>query len=267
MKLVNKLNDPSFIDRLRRSKMKNEDDEIAIEAGPYLPTNTEMAWLYHFLQNEDTTAFLDADTRDTLLGLLNGQQESPSLHDFLIEKGKPEIDHAEAPLVKTLRSIISEQTGMRISYRMNNGATFNEEGIPYWLMYNISKKRWYLWWLRHDSKCEPLERRRLTPLMNITAVNSLEIDKAPYVEELEQLLPDYADKRVATLLWKPLYKNMDVQRLFHAFSSFERKSSRKMAAINCLSTTILMRRNISFPKSDFSVHMYVYSHQRRYKMN
>ncbi|MCG7344100.1 WYL domain-containing protein [Sporosarcina sp. ACRSL] len=223
MKLVNKLNDPDFIDRLRLTNMNYEAEEIAIEAGPFVPTNTEKAWLFYFLRHEDTGAFLDADTRETLLRLLNDQQASPSLHNYLTEKGKPDIERAEAPLVKTLRSFISAETCMHISYQTNNGATYNEEGIPYWLMYNIAKKRWYLWWLRHDPECEPLQRRRLTPVTNISAVSSLDIDKTPYAEELEQLLPKYEDKRVAALLWKPLYENMDVQRLFHAFSSFERE--------------------------------------------
>ncbi|MFT4413276.1 WYL domain-containing protein [Fredinandcohnia humi] len=223
MNLVNKLNDPEFLEYISSTTLHNLELEIPVKAGPFLPTNVERAWLYHFLQTEEADSFFDSDTKRKLVELLTDQHTQLHLSNFIIEKGKPNVPHSVTPLVKKLRSLISDQKGMTISYSTKNGEYFKEIGIPYRLMYNIAKKNWYLWWLRGSHEVPSTQRRRLTPLLQISDVSRAELNIKPYEEELEQLLPKYEDKKTVTLLWKPLFENMDVQRLFHAFSSFEKE--------------------------------------------
>lgn len=110
------------------------------ETGLFTWTSQERAWLRMMLNHPAAREALSAVTLDKMHNMLNGEQDL-NLQDYLTEKAKSEENSVSHPLLRQLRLIILHHQGFRMTGRVRNGRTSQDEfGFPYKLEYSMVKK-------------------------------------------------------------------------------------------------------------------------------
>lgn len=205
MNLFEKLFSHQIISRLEHS-------------GTMMITSHERAWLKTMLQHTAAQNAFTPETLGKLQEMLEPEQAMDiSLH--LIQKAGSLERQVYHPLLRPLRRIIMNKSGIRLSYKVKNGeARTDHRGIPYKLEYSMVKREWYLLWYR--SRQRVLMSTRLAKIHELT-------EGAVSPEAVEAMT-----KRMGTLLNSrknhvlievvQLY-NEELSRILYAFSSFEKQ--------------------------------------------
>ncbi|WP_028560294.1 WYL domain-containing protein [Paenibacillus pinihumi] len=188
------------------------------ESGAYTITSHERSWLKAMLEHSAADDAFDSGTLEKLRGLLAGEADS-HLFRYVEEKAGSIPKRIYHPLLRTLRRMIMNRQGVRVSYQLRNGEQWeNRQGFPYKLEYSMVKREWYLIWY-------PFRERSLmmTKLAHIRAVEEISMppDKAKHmIQHIADMLLQRKQRAVIEVI--PAY-NAELSRILYAFSCFEKE--------------------------------------------
>lgn len=205
MNLFEKLFSHQIISRLEHS-------------GTIMITSHERAWLKTMLQH---TAAQDAFTPETLRKLqeILEPEQAMDISQHLIQKAGSLERQVYHPLLRPLRRIIMNKSGIRLSYKVKNGESRTDHrGIPYKLEYSMVKREWYLLWYR--SRHRTLMSTRLSKIHELTEETVPPAAVEAMVERLGTLLDSRKNHVLIEVV--QLY-NEELSRILYAFSSFEKQ--------------------------------------------
>lgn len=181
-------------------------------------TSHERAWLKTMLEHPAATEAFASDTMDQLRSVL----EADSVMDFtdhLIEKAGTSERLVYHPLLRLLRRLIMEKTGIRVTYEIKGGrVNTNHSGVPYKLEYSMVKREWYLLW--YHTRHHAFMSTRLNKIHAVTP------------EAIEPAAADHVWRRIGRLLEARKSEvtieivrsyNPELSRILYAFSSFEKR--------------------------------------------
>lgn len=214
MNIISQYNSPIFLEKLNKEHLYKEGEMLSVAAGPYLPTQAELAWLKSFLQSDIATTLLSDRTRTKLEDLL---KESPSFkwQPYLTKKQMPQPDSHSIHFLALLKQAIRENKGIHITYRTKAGDLLSDIGCPIEFVYNIAKKRAYIKWLHEHGPVIT------TPLDLLESVETIELENSQLLEKADSYRWNRAKLKKAVVEWKPQLENMDIHRFLHAFSAFK----------------------------------------------
>lgn len=150
--------------------------------------------------------------------MLNSEQDL-NLQDYLTEKAKSEENNVSHPLLRQLRLIILHHQGFRMTGRVRNGRTSQDEfGFPYKLEYSMVKKEWYVLW--YAPRFDKLMSTKLHSIVTVEA-QPVELDTASgYTARIAAI----TEKRKTTITIEVLPEfNQELSRILYAFSCFEKQ--------------------------------------------
>ncbi|MBD0382638.1 WYL domain-containing protein [Paenibacillus sedimenti] len=187
------------------------------DSGTFMITAQERAWLKTMLASPSASAAFTPHTLNKLRSMLEAEKPL-DLSKAFIEKAGSLEKQVFHPLLRPLRRLITEKSGIRLTYRVKDERSFQDEmAFPYKLEYSMVKKEWYLLWyhMRHRALMS-------TKLQKIDSVHELpvSIDRAEQMEaEIENLLLKL--QQHATIQVIKEY-NRELSRILYAFSCFEK---------------------------------------------
>ncbi|MEF3306240.1 WYL domain-containing protein [Paenibacillus sp. GYB003] len=187
------------------------------DAGTFLVTSHERAWLKAMLRHPAAAEAFSAETRDKLLGLLRHDDEL-ELSDRLTEKAKSREKQVYHPLLRPLRRLIREKSGMRLTYGIKSGRTIaGQFGLPYKLEYSMVKREWYLLWfqIRRQSFMS-------TRLSGIVAVSAEPIEPSAAERMLTKIGQTLDSRKTESVVEVVRDYNKELSRILYAFSCFEK---------------------------------------------
>lgn len=212
--IISKYNSPLFLEMLHKDHLYKNGEILSIEAGPYLPTQAELAWLKSFLPTDIAASLLSDRTIEKLESLLKNSA-SLEWQDYLTKKQVPNTTIPNVPYLLLIKKVIRENNGIHITYETKAGNLLSEDGCPIEFVYNIAKKRWYIKWLKEKDSV------MTTPLDLIKDVRSIELQSSTLLKKAENYRWNRAKLKKAVIEWKPQLENMDIHRFLHAFSAFK----------------------------------------------
>lgn len=188
------------------------------ETGLFTWTSQERAWLRMMLNHPAAREALSPVTLDKMYNMLNGEQEL-NLLDDLTEKAKSEENSVSHPLLRRLRLIILHHQGFRLTGRVRNGRTSQDEfGFPYKLEYSMVKKEWYVLW--YAPRFGKLMSTKLHSIMTVEAQQIDQNNASGYTAKIAAL----TEKRKTTITIEVLPEfNQELSRILYAFSCFEKQ--------------------------------------------
>lgn len=205
MNLFEKLFSHQIISRLEHS-------------GTMMITSHERAWLKMMLEHAAAQDAFTPETLGKLQEILEPEQAMDIPHHLIQKAGSLErqVYH---PLLRPLRRLIMNKSGIRMSYRVKNGEVRTDHrGIPYKLEYSMVKREWYLLWYR--------SRHRVLMSTRLTKIHELTEEAVPpaAVEAMVERMGTLLDSRKNHVLIEvvQLY-NEELSRILYAFSSFEKQ--------------------------------------------
>lgn len=162
-------------------------------------------------------AFTD-ETLGKLRTLLQGEPELDAA-DYLIQKARSREKQVYHPLLRTLRRVIANRSGLTMTYAVKGGRINEDQpAYPYKLEYSMVKREWYLLW--HHRKRRSFMCTRLS---KITAFEEVPVSPEAaerYARSIEKTLR--SRRREVDVEILPVY-NGELSRILYAFSSFEKK--------------------------------------------
>ncbi|WP_040949757.1 WYL domain-containing protein [Gorillibacterium massiliense] len=187
------------------------------EAGSFALTSQERTWLKTMLNHP---ASLEAFTPETLSKLYQLLQAEPSteIRGIIIEKAKSQERQVYHPLLRSIRKMIMQNRGIRLTYKIKHGGVkANQSGFPYMLEYNMVKREWYLQWY-----CTRNRSLMSTKLQNIVSVEETILTE-DRITELKALMEHLLQQRreLAVIQVVQSY-NTELSRILYAFSCFEK---------------------------------------------
>ncbi|WP_068784538.1 WYL domain-containing protein [Paenibacillus phocaensis] len=188
------------------------------DSGTFTVTSHERAWLKTMLQHP---AASDAFTEDTLNKLRSILEPDPvmDISCHLIEKARTMEKRVYHPLLRPLRRLIMNQSGIRLTYEVKGGRAYTDQsGFPYKLEYSMVKREWYLLWyhIRHHALMS-------TRLKKIHAVASESMDPATAETLLKRIERTIDARKTEVDIEIVRDYNEELSRILYAFSSFEKK--------------------------------------------
>ncbi|KRE89278.1 hypothetical protein ASG89_34810 [Paenibacillus sp. Soil766] len=187
------------------------------DSGTFMVTSHERAWLNTMLGHPAADAAFTPDTLNKLRAIL-AQDGVMDASDHLIEKARSREKQVYHPLLRFLRRLITEKSGIRLSYVIKGGRIHPDQlGLPYKLEYSMVKREWYLLWfhLRHHM----FMRTKLDKITGVTAEALQTVDTDSIHIEIKKALD--ARKGEAVLEVVRDY-NRELSRILYALSSFEK---------------------------------------------
>ncbi|TVX99102.1 WYL domain-containing protein [Cohnella terricola] len=190
------------------------------ETGSFALTTQERTWLKMMLGHSASTEAFTPDTLGKLDELLQ-TEDATDIRGIIIEKAKSRERQVYHPLLRTLRRIIMQNLGIRLTYGIKHGGIkSNQIGFPYKLEYNMVKREWYLLWYntRHHTLMS-------TKLQSIVAIEEAVLP-TERVDALKDLLNRLLEERkqLAVIQVVQTY-NAELSRILYAFSCFEKSVS------------------------------------------
>jgi len=190
------------------------------EAGSFAFTAQERSWLKAMLTNAASDEAFTPGTLNKLRQLLH-DEDSTDIREVIIEKAKSREKHVYHPLLRTLRRIIMQDYGIRLTYRIKHGGVKSDlSGIPLKLEYNMVKREWYLLW--YSTRNHSLMATRLETILSVEEmvmpadrVLALKVHATNLMEER---------KEYAIIDVVPTY-NAELSRILYAFSCFDKSVS------------------------------------------
>lgn len=188
------------------------------DSGTFTVTSHERAWLKTMLQHP---AASDAFTEDTLNKLHSILEPDPvmDISRHLIEKARTMEKRVYHPLLRPLRRLIMNQSGIRLTYEVKGGRAYiDQSGFPYKLEYSMVKREWYLLWYhtRHHALMS-------TRLKKIHSVASEPMDPATAKTLLKRIERTIDARKTEVDIEIVRDYNEELSRILYAFSSFEKK--------------------------------------------
>lgn len=187
------------------------------DSGTFMVTSHEKSWLKTMLEHPAAADAFTEGTLDKLRSLL--ELEPPmdtALH--LAEKARSEEKQVYHPLLRALRRMVMNKSGIRITYEVK-GRRVNKDhsGFPYKLEYSMVKREWYLLWyhLRHRAFMS-------TRLKNIVSVEAEPLEPAAadsMIKRIGHMLDSCKSEAVIEIVSE---YNAELSRILYAFSSFEK---------------------------------------------
>ncbi|CAH1207992.1 hypothetical protein PAECIP111891_03137 [Paenibacillus allorhizoplanae] len=187
------------------------------DSGTFMVTSHERAWLKTMLGHPAADEAFTPDTLSKLRAIL-GQDRVMDTSDHLIEKARSREKQVYHPLLRTLRRLITERSGIRITYEIKRGRMHaDQSGVPYKLEYSMVKREWYLLW--YDFRHHTIMRTKLDKIISVTA-EALKTEDANSILMKSKKALD-ARKGEAVLEVVRDY-NRELSRILYALSSFEK---------------------------------------------
>lgn len=187
------------------------------DSGTFMVTSHERAWLKTMLGHPAADEAFTTETLDKLRVIL-GQDRIMDTSDHLIEKARSREKQVYHPLLRTLRRLITERSGIRLTYEIKSGRMQSDQsGLPYKLEYSMVKREWYLLW--YDFRHHTIMRTKLDKIISVTA-EALKTEDADSILVKSKKALD-ARKGEAVLEVVRDY-NRELSRILYALSSFEK---------------------------------------------
>ncbi|BBH22273.1 hypothetical protein Back11_36180 [Paenibacillus baekrokdamisoli] len=188
------------------------------DSGTFMVTSHERSWLKTMLQHPSACDAFSEGTRLKLQTILL-EDEEIAMSEHFEEKARSLEKQVYHPLLRSLRRLILERSGIRITYAIKDGQIHaDQQGIPYKLEYSMVKREWYLLWyhLRHRSLMS-------TRVVKIHTVMGKPLHESQYEQGLSTI-NRIRDKRKQTARIEvvPAY-NKELSRILYAFSCFEKE--------------------------------------------
>ncbi|PQP83052.1 WYL domain-containing protein [Paenibacillus sp. PCH8] len=188
------------------------------ETGLFTWTSQERAWLRMMLHHPAAREALSPVTLDKMHHMLDGEHDL-NLQDYLTEKAKSEENSVSHPLLQPLRQIILHHQGFRLTGRVRNGRTSQDQfGFPYKLEYSMVKKEWYVLW--YAPRFDKLMSTKLHSIVTAEAQHVEPESASVYTANIAAL----TEKRKTTVTIEVLPEfNQELSRILYAFSCFEKQ--------------------------------------------
>lgn len=187
------------------------------DSGTFMVTSHERAWLKTMLGHPAADEAFTPDTLGKLRSIL-GEEQVMDTSDHLIEKARSREKQVYHPLLRSLRRLITEKSGIRMTYEIKGGRLHpDQSGMPYKLEYSMVKREWYLLWfhLRHHT----FMRTKLDKIASVAAEALQTLDAESILVKIKHALD--ARKGEAVLEVVRDY-NRELSRILYALSSFEK---------------------------------------------
>ncbi|UJF32629.1 WYL domain-containing protein [Paenibacillus hexagrammi] len=187
------------------------------DSGTFVVTSQERAWLRLMLQHPAAAEAFAPDTLQKLAAMLDGDSQL-DVSGHLVEKANVSEQPVYHPLLRPLRRLIMNRSGMRISYRLKNGTICSEvSGLPYHLEYSMVKREWYLLWyhLRHRAFMS-------TRLNKIDSVSYESIDPATASDLFAWIKQTLEARKTEVTVEVDREYNRELSRILYAFSCFDK---------------------------------------------
>lgn len=187
------------------------------DSGTFMVTSHERAWLKTMLGHPAADEAFTPDTLGKLRAILE-QDTVMDTSDHLIEKARSREKQVYHPLLRTLRKLITERSGIRLTYEIKRGRMQSDQsGLPYKLEYSMVKREWYLLW--YDFRHHMIMRTKLDKITSVTAEALQTMDADSILLKIKNALD--ARKGEAVLEVVRDY-NRELSRILYALSSFEK---------------------------------------------
>ncbi|MDR6552288.1 WYL domain-containing protein [Paenibacillus qinlingensis] len=187
------------------------------DSGTFMVTSHERAWLKTMLGHPAANEAFNSETLDKLRVILS-QDQVMDTSDHLIEKARSREKQVYHPLLRVLRRLISERTGIRLTYEIKSGRMQSDQsGLPYKLEYSMVKREWYLLW--YDFRHHTIMRTKLDKIISVTA-EALKTEDADSILMKSKKALDA--RKGETLLEVVRDYNRELSRILYALSSFEK---------------------------------------------
>lgn len=187
------------------------------DSGTFMVTSHERAWLKTMLGHPAAGEAFTPETLEKLRSILE-QDSVMDTSDHLIEKARSMEKQVYHPLLRTLRRLITEKSGIRLTHEIKGGRMHSDQsGLPYKLEYSMVKREWYLLWyhFRHHT----FMRTKLDKMTSVSAEALQTLDAESILVKIKQALD--ARKGEAVLEVVRDY-NRELSRILYALSSFEK---------------------------------------------
>lgn len=187
------------------------------DSGTFMVTSHERAWLKTMLEHPAAAEAFTAETMEKLRSALESDQVMDISH-HLIEKARTMEKQVYHPLLRPLRRLIMNKTGIRITYEIKGGRVKTDHsGFPYKLEYSMVKREWYLLWYH--------TRHRAFMSTRLNKIHSAlpEAIEPSAAENIPKIIGNTLDSRKseATIEIVRVY-NEELSRILYALSSFEK---------------------------------------------
>lgn len=186
------------------------------DSGTFMITSQERAWLKTMLEHPSAVEAFEPETLEKLQALLESE-DTLEISEVFVEKAGSLVKQVHHPLLRQLRRMVANQSGMEITYNIKNGRMFNKEtGVPYKLEYSMVKKEWYLTWYH--------SRHRLmsTRLQNIVEVAEKELPSGRADKVLGEIEAALEKRNQQATIEVVRQYNRELSRILYAFSCFEK---------------------------------------------
>lgn len=192
------------------------------EHGAIAVTTQERRWLLMMLAHPEAASALEPDTLVRLrqsLGMDDKLQDPERIRGIIVEKAGSVSSSIYHPLMRTLRRMIVNKTGMQLLYSRKDGTILpRQTGVPYKLEYSMVKREWYLLWYNRRTRS-----LMSTKLRSIQQVEEIPVS-AEFFDQAAATLARQLDKRMqhAAIEIIPAY-NKELSRILYAFSCFDKQ--------------------------------------------
>ncbi|UVI31090.1 WYL domain-containing protein [Paenibacillus spongiae] len=188
------------------------------ESGSYTLTSHERAWLKTMLAHPAADQAFMPDTLSKLRALLE-TEPTLGISDHIAQKARSAERQVYHPLLRPLRSMIMNGSGIRLTFRLKNGGVYaGHLGFPYRLEYSMVKREWYLLWhhMRHQSFMS-------TRLANIVSVQEEAISPEHAAALPAQIAAKLEGRKEHAVIEVVRLFNPELSRILYAFSCFEKE--------------------------------------------
>lgn len=187
------------------------------DSGTYMITSQERSWLKTMMDLPSTSKAFPENTLHKLQTILHTEKSMNT--EAIIEKARSVESQTFHPLLRNLRRMIMNKSGITLTYVSKGGRLFdNKIGYPYKLEYSMIKRSWYLLWY-------PIANHSLisTKLEHIQAISELEMSEEQ-VNKINKRIENILEKRTQqALLEVGRQYNPELSRILYAISCFEKE--------------------------------------------
>lgn len=188
------------------------------ETGTFAFTSQERAWLGAMLQQPAAAIAFSPETLDNYRRLLAYERPAPWT-EHMIEKAGSAEQQPVHPLLRPLRRLIAERTGLLLTHAVKDGRIFEDQpAFPYKLEYSMVKKDWVLIWY-HLQK-QTTMRTKLPHLLKLGPLPLSDEETGNAERAIGRLL---AQRREAADIVVVRLYNKELSRILYAFSCFEKE--------------------------------------------
>lgn len=188
------------------------------DSGTFMVTAHERAWLKTVLEHSSASEAFTPETLAKLAALL-AEDEAMDTGAHLIEKARSREKQVYHPLLRPLRRLIMNRSGIRVTHALKSGQVYsNQLGVPYRLEYSMVKREWYLLW--HHIRNRAFMSTKLDNILSVTE-QELPLER---VSDILARISETLENRKAEVLVQimPQY-NQEMSRILYALCCFDKE--------------------------------------------